>query len=513
MPRPESLSQPAMPVRGPFPAVRASRAAASRAAAALLASLLAVPPAARAQAGASDPAGTRPPVMDLQKARGEDAPGAPGALMATPALTLSQAIREAMTRSEEAQLLKESENNVVARKREVWAEGLPRITATANVGRGNVVMDPSSFPIPEDTSAGAQAGPAIFSFTQTRYAYAVEAQQSLFSFGRLTQAVRAANAQEKSEAFDRRRSLQQLQLRTLDAYYGVVTSRARLRTLESSVKRSRETVAFLESNFRMGAGLRANVLRAITALKAQEPERIRAERDAEAARMNLNRLLGRPVDAPMELDTTDVLPMPPVAEVPGMEALEGVVDARPDVRAMGLARQSLEGRARYIKMLYLPSLGATGRIGVTAFDPDQLAEFDQNKEWQVGIGLNWSLFDGGANLARAQQIRSQARSLRLNESIARKSALVEIESAYRDYRAADTALAAADQAVQAAREAQAMVSEDFRAGKGQITDLLETEDVLRQTEFGVLAARYQRVRSQAALRLALGNGLINEEAR
>ena len=31
-------------------------------------------------------------------------------------------------------------------------------------------------------------------------------------------------------------------------------------------------------------------------------------------------------------------------------------------------------------------------------------------------------------------------------------------------------------------------------------------------EFGVLNARYQRVRSQAALRLALGKGLINEEA-
>lgn len=431
------------------------------------------------------------------------------------ALSLPAALQEASTRSEEALLLKEKETHVAAQKREVWSEGLPRITASASAGRGNSVIDPSMFPKfgGSDTGGGGGTPSGVFSFSQNRFAYGIEAQQSLFSFGRLTQAVRAADNQEQAETNDRRRSMQQLHLRTLDAYYAVVTTRARLQTLNASVKRYSETVAFLESNFRMGSGIRANVLRAITALKAQEPERLRAERDAEAASMSLNRLLGRDLDAPLELDTVTALSMDPVVEALDAKSLEAAIGNRPDIRNMSFARRSLEGRARYIKMLYLPSLGATGKIGVTAYDTDQLLDFDKNKEWQVGVGLNWALFDGFANLSRSQQIQSNVRSLELNERLARKMALVEIESAFRDYRAADTALAAAEQAVGAAREAQAMVSEDFRAGKGAITDLLETEDVLRQTEFGVLAARHQRVRSQAALRLALGKGLINEEAQ
>jgi outer membrane protein TolC len=204
--------------------------------------------------------------------------------------------------------------------------------------------------------------------------------------------------------------------------------------------------------------------------------------------------------------------MDPVPEALDARALDAAVDARPDVRQLAEARLSMERRARYVKMLYLPSLGATGKIGVTAYDTDQLFDFDKNKEWQVGIGLNWNIFDGGSKWAQAQQTLSEARQMRLNEQIVRKTALVEIERAYRDYRAADTALMAAEQAVAAAREAQAMLSEDFRAGKGQVTDLLETDEALLQAEFGVLGARYQRVRSQAALRLALGKGLINEEA-
>jgi outer membrane protein TolC len=205
--------------------------------------------------------------------------------------------------------------------------------------------------------------------------------------------------------------------------------------------------------------------------------------------------------------------MEPMAALPEGDALQAVVDSRPDVQSLAFNRKSLEGQARYFKMLYLPSLGASGKIGVTAYDIDQLADVSDNREWQVGLGLTWTLFDGFDNLSRARQIESDARTLKLNEDMLRKGIRMEIESAYRDYRASDTALAAAEQAVRAAREAQEMLSEEFRAGKGQITDLLSAEEALRQTEIGVLAARYQRVRSQAALRLALGKGLINEEAQ
>ena len=58
-----------------------------------------------------------------------------------------------------------------------------------------------------------------------------------------------------------------------------------------------------------------------------------------------------------------------------------------------------------------------------------------------------------------------------------------------------------------------MISQDFRAGKGLLSDLLEADQMYRDASFGYLAANYARIRSQAALRLALGKGLINEEVQ
>ncbi|MEO6096699.1 MAG: TolC family protein [Fibrobacteria bacterium] len=453
-------------------------------------------------------------------------------------LTLEAAIREGLSKSEESLILKEKEKRFDALRQQAWSGAYPRISAYANAGRGASPFDLSSLGfkaadqykkvpgsgnlqvddiggqlqvpvVPPDPAASS--GPAVINIAQNRFTYGIQADQSLFSFGRLGQAIRTANIQDKADRSSRRRSTQQLQLQVLDAFYGAVTTKARLATLETALKRQKETVSFLESNFRMGAGQRSIVLLAIAALKSLEPERIRAERDAEASRMALNRVLGRALETPLDLDTSAHIAMDPITALPDSQALQDLISQRSDIQSMELQKQSLEGQARYLDMQYLPSLGAQGKVGVLAFKLNQLGEVDDNREWSVGIGLNWPLFDGLGLHSQAKQIRSDARSLGLTTRQTRKLVQIEIESAFKEYQAADTALAAAEQAVSAAKEAQALLSQDFRAGKGQLTDLLSAEEQLRNTEFGVLATRYQHIRSAAAMRLALGKGLINEE--
>jgi outer membrane protein len=432
------------------------------------------------------------------------------------ALTLEQAIKEAMSHSEEALLLKEKATRFEALKDQAWSGGFPRVSAYANVGRGASPFDLSSLGFDAgagDTTGGsAQSAPSVINIAQTRMSYGVQVDQSIFSFGRLSQAIRTAGVQQSANDSERRRAVQQLQVQVLDAYFGAVTAKARLGTFESATRRANETVNFLQTNFKMGAAFRrADVLRAVTYQKSLEPQRLLAERDAAAALMALNRVMGRSLNAATDLDTSVHIAFDPVAALPDSQSLDEIIGQRPDLRAMELNRQSLEGQAKYLKMQYLPALGAQGKVGVLAYKLNQLGELEDNREWQVGIGLNWPLFDGFGMLAQAHQVQSDARSLGLSARQARKMMRIEIENAWRDYQTADTAQAAAQQAVQAATAAQEMLNEDFRAGKGQLTDLLEAEQAFRDASFGYLAANHARIRSRAALRLALGKALINEE--
>jgi outer membrane protein TolC len=418
---------------------------------------------------------------------------------------LGDALRAATESSEESRLLVEKELRLRAQKHEVLAGALPMVQFYANAGRGASPFDLGSLGF-EDSS-----GASVLNFAQSRYSYGIEVQQPIFSFGRVTQALKTAGRAERSQAASNRSSLKQLQLQALDAFYSVLTARARLDVLTASIKRQSETVAFMESNFKMGAGMRSSVLLAVSAFKALEPEQIRARRDAEVTAMMLNRLLGRPVAETLELDTTEIPAWAAGSDLPQSE-IQTVLDRRDDLAALRLQKEALRGYARVSRMAYLPSLGFQGKWGILAYDPDQLGAFDDNLEWQVGVGLQWPLFDGmGAN-ARARQYDSDARSLELTERQAKAFAQIEIESAQREAAAADTAYEAARQARAAAAEALELLSEDFRAGKGQVTDLLAAEEGLRNAEFGILAARTQRVRSRAGLRVALGMDLIAKEA-
>ncbi len=419
-------------------------------------------------------------------------------------LTLAQALQQAATQSEEVLVAQEQVKRFESVKEEAYATAYPQVNFYANGGRAHLPMDPSSF---------GQRNAPVFSVEQDRFTYGLEVNQALYTFGRLSQAIRVAKVQEEANQVSALRARQQAQLMALDAYYAVITSESHLRTLESSHARQRETVAFLEQNFRLGAGNRADVLRAVSALKALEPERIRAERDAEIMRMHLNRLLGRPVDAEVVLDTAQAF----LAMEKGVLESESDIltssENRSDLKALRLQREALEQTARLMRMQSLPTLGAQGKFGFLNYDRTQLGQLVDwdHVDWQVGIGLQWNLFDGFGNRSRSRQFQSDARTVGLQERMARKQTKIEVTGALREVQAADTALSAATQSVEAAREAQSLISDEFRAGKGNLTDLLTAEEALQRAEFGLLNARYLQVRSGAALKVALGKDLVKEE--
>ncbi len=419
-------------------------------------------------------------------------------------LTLVDAIREVRLNSDETRIINERSAKLEAMKSELWAAALPNVSAYANAGRGATPFNLGSLPLPGDSSGSM---PSVYSTTQNTFNYGIQVQQTLFSPS-LGQSIVTAGRQLRSQDAANRRAVQELELQTLDAFYNVIIAETKLKVLDASIERQTKTVAFLESNFSRGAGARSNLLLTSASLKALTPERIRADRDADAARMAFNRLLGRPIDAPLELDTNVTLPAPEQA------VAKGTLENRPDLEAIRLQKEALKGYARVYRLQYLPAIGVQGKVGIMAYElGEQLTDFDNNLDWQVGVGLTWSLFDGLGNRAKARQYDSDVRTLAANERQARAYAEIELESAYREILAADTAYLAAQQARDASSEALDLISQDFRAGSGQLTDLLAAEEGLRNAEFSLLAARYQKVRAAAALHLAMGMDLTKETSK
>jgi outer membrane protein len=445
-----------------------------------------------------------------------------GAQAQTP-LTLSDAMRDVLQNSEEAQLLTEKETRLEAQKHEVLAGALPNVSLYADAGRGAEPFYVGSFP-PQilgaaDSSKGGGGGASplgnqrVFDVSENRFDYGIQVSQPIYSFGRVGEAYHVAGIIQHSQAEANRRSRQELELQTLDAFYALITARARIEVTRAAIQRQTQTVNFLQSNLQMGSGQRSSVLLAVSSLKALIPDRIRAERDTDAARMALNRLVGRPIEAPLEIDTA-VQDFSLSNVDTSQQGVQNILGQRPDLTALRLQKESLQGQATYSRMQYLPSLGFQGKLGILAFEPDgQLTDFNNDLEWQVGLGLQWTIFDGLSQSSKAKEYDSDARGAALSERQSWAMARIEIATAFRDAAAADTAYQASLDARDAAADAQRLLADDFHAGKGQITDLLSSEEGLRNADLSLVDARYQKVRAYAALRVALGMDLIEEGSK
>ena len=216
----------------------------------------------------------------------------------------------------------------------------------------------------------------------------------------------------------------------------------------------------------------------------------------------------------LELDTASAAESALPAVDTSESGIQKILESRPDLNGIQLQKEALSGIAREYRMLYLPSLGAQGKLGILAYKlNNQLTDVDKNLDWQIGVGLQWNIFDGFGQSSKAREYDSDARTLDLAGRQAWSYARIEIASSLREADAADTAYEAARQARDAAGDALQMLTEDFRSGKGQITDLLSAEEGMRNAELGVLGARYQKVRAKAALRVALGMELIEEGSK
>jgi outer membrane protein TolC len=301
-------------------------------------------------------------------------------------------------------------------------------------------------------------------------------------------------------------------MQVVDAYAAVVLAKARVQVLTRSRERAQETYKLLDRDFTAGKGMKSDVLMAKATLKSLEPLILTAARDADAARRNFNRLLGRDASDVTELDTLGVLAQVDNDPLPDRDAaIARAIQNRADLQSLQVAARVYEGTSKIFQANYYPTIGYSGKFGIMAYEPDQMVSWT-HRQWQIGVGLTWTIFDGlgkdGANKALVAQWKSDARVFQFQASELQRGLEIEVDGALRDCMAADTSLVASMEGRDAATEAVTLLKNMYPGGAIRLADILSAEDGLRNAELSVLSARFARIRAIAKLRLAQGQDLI-----
>lgn len=272
-------------------------------------------------------------------------------------------------------------------------------------------------------------------------------------------------------------------------YYGVTS-------LQKLVKVSEELQGIAarqerDAKVRLDAGTIAKVgyLRAQIDLARADQDLLRARNAYESAKLSLAVALDR--------DTAFEVVAPPEPELPadtaGLE--QAALRARPDLQAARLTVDLAVAQRRVAAARYLPTLGAFYRWQIA-----NVGGFTgQDTSWAAGLGLTWTILDGGL---REAEIREG--SARLAEAEANRRGLenkvgAEVRQAILDLESARANAVKAREQARLAEENQRLVDVSFRAGAATAVEQADATAALRNAS---IAATTEALQAQlAALKL------------
>jgi outer membrane protein len=153
----------------------------------------------------------------------------------------------------------------------------------------------------------------------------------------------------------------------------------------------------------------------------------------------------------------------------------------------------------------LPTLTARGGYDLARPNPRIFPlQADWRPSWELGINLNWSLFDGGR--VRAEIVEADASRRAAEERLREFDSSIDAEVRQRagDLESSVAALEAAESGIRAAGEARRVVAERFAAGVATNTDVLNAQVALLQADLDRMRALANAQLASARLDRALG---------
>jgi outer membrane protein TolC len=309
----------------------------------------------------------------------------------------------------------------------------------------------------------------------------------------LFMAIKAAGIGEEVAALNVEAARREILFAAAQLYFGAAGLKQVVSVQERllAVNTAREKDALV--GYEAGAQPRVALLRA-------QIERARAEQDLLRARntylstvQSLATLMNEPADFDVVVPEEPVLPE-------GIDELEKVVLARPDVTA---ARRSVDlaetGRSA-TKWKYAPNLGLSA-----VYRWANVAGFTgKNTSWAVTLGLQWAIWDGGLREAELREGSARIAEAQANARAAENRARDEVRRAMLDLASARANRIKAEEQLRLAREGQRLVDVSFKAGTATYLEVTDANTALAAAETGFVGETLNA--SLAALRVLKAAG-------
>ena len=314
------------------------------------------------------------------------------------------------------------------------------------------------------------------------------------------QLLAAANASQDA-------TVQSLFLAAVQAYYQLQATQAASDAALEAEKAARESFNAAEARYKAGAATPADKLQAQTAWSQATLNRIKADGDFKNAQGILANTMGLSAATPLLLAKQADAPAMGQFEAKVAQLIDEAVQRRPDLRAaqaQALAAQAAVDIAR-----------AGGRpkisLGISA-DETRGGGLPDARSSALGVTVNLPLFSGFSTTYKVRAAEAQAEATAAQSEQLKLKVALDVWNGYQSLTTATQTVKSSADLLASAEQSQRMALGRYKAGMGNILDVLNAQSALA-------SARQQRVQSlyswnvaRASLAQAMGTldrGLID----
>lgn len=338
-----------------------------------------------------------------------------------------------------------------------------------------------------------------FVFEQTNYGPALDLTWMIFNSGGRKADVEQARQQLIAADWTHNNAIQQVVYAVEEAYYQYQTAKAARDAARSDLESAERNLAAAKTRHDAGVATIADVLQAKTVASQAKLRLQSIEGEIQATRGALATAMGVPVTLPI-----DTAPLP--ESVPRQESMDEVeawmqraLSSRPDLLALQADALAARANVEKTRADRFPSVSLRGNTNRVFYDTGGAAT-----NYSLGLSIGLPVFTGfklqsDVRKAEAEAGQAAARVRTLEDQIA-----LDVWTAYFNVRTASQQLDTSADLLDSAEQSADVAAGRYKAGVGNILDLLTAQVALANARAQDVQARAGYLLSIAQLSRAAG---------
>ena len=318
----------------------------------------------------------------------------------------------------------------------------------------------------------------------------------VFTSGRISNGVNAAESVFAASKANEEKIIKDIKLNVAKYYVSVLR-------VQKNVEALKTHVLSLEGHFKDVKNLFENqivpkndLLSVEVALADAKQNLLKGENKLDIAKSAYNRLLGRKLDTPVDLEKIKFTKELPEIEKLNLQALQ----KREELIILKERQKALGFRAKAVKAEVMPQVALQGsfyNVTNTVLEDQQI--------WQASIGLSWNLFDGGMTRHKALAVQKKELAAGERKKEVQSIICLQIRQAWLDLKEASLRIKVTETALKQSLENLNVTKNRYKQEIGTNTEVLDAETLRTKTLTNHSNAVYDAVMADFRLNRAAGS--------